>query len=48
MFLINPIETRQGSLYGQQNLYIDTLVGTVWVVHMYVIHMVSFYGILAK
>ena len=28
--------------------FIDTLVGTVWVVGMYVIHMVSFYGILAQ
>ena len=27
---------------------IDTLVGTVWVVGIYVIHMVSFYGILAQ
>ena len=32
MFLINPIQTWQGSLYGQQYSYIDTLVATVWVV----------------
>ena len=29
-------------------IFIDTLVGTVWVVGIYVIHMVSFYGILAQ
>ena len=28
--------------------FIDTLVNTVWVVGIYVIHMVSFYGILAQ
>ena len=29
-------------------IFIDTLVDTVWVVGMYVIHMVFFYGILAQ
>ena len=29
-------------------IFIDTLVGTVWVVGIFVIHMVSFYGILAQ
>ena len=44
MFLINPIEMARFAAWAA--IFIDALVGTVWVVGIYVIHMVSFYGIL--
>ena len=45
MFLINP-KKDMASFAVQAAKFMDTLMVTVWVVGIYVIPMVSFYGIL--